>query len=126
MFIFNLISKDNDEYVLDHFQQTPIMSTYSFGFVISQLTQVNVNNSISLESSIRIWARPNFHRELVGLHEKIVTILSKIRDYWDKDYPLCKLDIVALPGLSVLKPIDNYGLIVFKFVLLVLLLGKSF
>jgi aminopeptidase N len=51
---------------------------------------------------------------LQGLEEKITKTLTFLKDYWGVDYPLSKLDIVALPGLSSVKPIDNWGLILFK------------
>lgn len=49
------------------------------------------------------------------VYQKVEKVLAYLRNYWDEDYPLCKLDIVALPaGFSSLKPVDNWGLIVFK------------
>lgn len=54
---------------------------------------------------------------LQEIHEKVEKILKSIQNYWNVELPLKKLDIVALPFLSVLKPIDNWGLVVFKFVL---------
>lgn len=95
------------------------MSTFSFGFVISKLEQVAINSSLPLlKPTLRIWARPDFHDEVENLYDKVVATLNSLRNFWDVDYPLCKLDIVALPGFSSIKPVDNWGLIVFKFVIL--------
>lgn len=49
-----------------------------------------------------------------NVYEKVVVTLNSLRHYWDIDFPLKKLDIVALPSFSSVKPVDNWGLIVFK------------
>lgn len=93
------------------------MSTFTVGFVMSQLTEVKTPTDEQVDDelpTIRIWARPDFHEELQTLRAKIVTILKSVTKYWAVKYPLGKLDIVALPGFSALKPIDNWGLVVFK------------
>ncbi|XP_037027645.1 aminopeptidase N [Bradysia coprophila] len=109
------VEMDGD-YEIDHFETTPPMSTISFGFVISQLTQLNITTETPLlKPIIRIWAREDYQDELKDVYGKVEKVLTYLRNYWDEDYPLCKLDIVALPaGFSSLKPVDNWGLIVFK------------
>lgn len=44
----------------------------------------------------------------------MVVILNSLREFWNVDLPLTKLDVVALPGFSAVKPVDNWGLVVFK------------
>lgn len=56
---------ENPDYVVDHFAVTPEMSTFSLGFVISQMTEITKSESAeSLNPEVRIWARPEFHSEL--------------------------------------------------------------
>lgn len=43
-------------------------------------------------------------------------ILEFLSTRWNIVVPICKLDIVALPGLTSVKPIDALGLIAFKLV----------
>lgn len=82
---------------------------------MSQLTEMTMpQDCAAVKPTLRIWARPEFQGELKGLYEKIGHILESIRKYWNVDLPQTKLDIVALPGYSALKPIDNWGLVVFK------------
>lgn len=114
--------------MLDHFHTTERMSTFAFGFVISQLTELVVTDGGSVQKAVdadaavavaakpivRIWARPDFHPELATLRDRVERILTSVRRYTNVDYPLAKLDVVALPGFSALKPIDNWGLAVFK------------
>lgn len=52
--------------------------------------------------------------QIKDIYGKISTTLRTIQNYWNIDFPLKKLDIVAAPGLSVVKPVDNWGLIIFK------------
>lgn len=102
-------------YVLDQFEITEPMATFEFGFVVSSLTEVADASAETADlPTIRIWARPEFHGELETLRERIIQILNVVRRYLNVAYPLPKLDVVALPGFSALKPIDNWGLLVFK------------
>lgn len=50
------------------------------------------------------------------VHDKAVQTLKSLQNYLGVEFPLKKLDIVALPGFSAVKPVDNWGLIVFKYV----------
>lgn len=106
--------------MVDHFKTTDKMSTFTFGFVTSQLSEVLSSATTvatqdpDLLPTIRIWARPEFHQELQTLRSKLITILKSVTKYWAVKYPMDKLDVVALPGFSSLKPIDNWGLLVFK------------
>lgn len=96
------------------------MSTFTFGFVSSQLVEVSHSADLNIDSdlpTIRIWSQPGFAGELQPLRSKLITILNSVSKYWAVKYPLGKLDVVALPGFYSLKPIDNWGLLVFKWVL---------
>jgi aminopeptidase N len=37
-----------------------------------------------------------------------------VQKYFGVDFPLEKLDIVALPNFATLKPVDSWGLIIYK------------
>jgi aminopeptidase N len=104
---------DGNDYVVDHFETTPPISTYTLGFLISDLTQLETAET-STSPMVRIWSRPELQESLKDLDEKIAKTLTSLKNYWGVDYPLAKLDIVALPGLTSVKPVDNWGLILFK------------
>ena len=53
--------------MVDHFEKTPPMSTFTFGFVISQLTQLNrtdFSDPHIKKLCIKVYARPDLHRDL--------------------------------------------------------------
>lgn len=119
LYSINCFSENNEGFVVDHFKTTDRMSTFTFGFVSSELSEVVYPTAAGSDPdlpTIRVWARPEFHGELQSLRSKLITVLKSVSKYWAVKYPLGKLDVVALPGFSALKPIDNWGLLVFKLV----------
>ncbi|XP_055377677.1 aminopeptidase N [Condylostylus longicornis] len=112
----------NDEklknYVVDYFVPTPPMSTFTFGFLISQLQEVPVTSAKaageSKKPAIKIWARPDVHEEMSEMFEKVEQVYNTLEKYFDAQVPLTKIDVVAVPGMSVVRPADNWGLILFK------------
>lgn len=97
---------------MDYFETTPPISTYALGFVISDLQLVK--NTFESKWQISIYAREELAEDLQKVYPKVDRVLKTITDYMGADYPLKKLDIVALPGLIAVKPIDNWGLTIFK------------
>lgn len=64
--VIELYSSD-DNYVVDHFEKTPPMSTFTFGFVISQLMLVNRTDFADPRNNkvcIKVYARPELHKDL--------------------------------------------------------------
>lgn len=58
-------SNNLPDYDLDLFEATPAMSSFSFGFVISDLSAVNDTKGTDLEKPIvKIWGRNDFHHDL--------------------------------------------------------------
>lgn len=100
---------------MDHFKTTPPMSTFALGFVVSNLTEIQSTvPGTTIDPVIRIWARNEVHEHLKEVKCKVLTIIDHLTNYWNISYPLKKLDIVALPNFSSVKPADNWGLIIFK------------
>lgn len=97
---------------MDYFETTPLISTYALGFVISDLKAVNT--TFKGKVPVTIYAREELKDDLERVYPKVDRVLQTISDYMGAEYPLEKLDIVALPGLNAVKPIDNWGLTVFK------------
>lgn len=63
--LFHIYSEDN--YVVDHFEPTPPMSSFTFGFVISQLTLVertDLQDPHIKKLCIKVYARPDIHKDL--------------------------------------------------------------
>uniref|UniRef100_A0A182NAG4 Aminopeptidase n=1 Tax=Anopheles dirus TaxID=7168 RepID=A0A182NAG4_9DIPT len=103
-------------HVIDVFRQTPPMSTFTFGFLVSDLLQVPsmADERDDLKPTVRVWARRDFQKNVADVEQRVRVALKKLQEYWGVALPLAKLDVVALPGFSYVKPADNWGLIVFK------------
>ncbi|CAK1546291.1 unnamed protein product [Leptosia nina] len=104
--------------VRDFFEKTPPMSTFALGVVIAHLTQLGNtthyrdDNGNNIE--LRVWGRPEYLTALEGMNEKLSRVFSEVANFWQAPLPLKKLDVVALPNYQGFKPVDNWGLIVFK------------
>uniref|UniRef100_U5EY25 Aminopeptidase n=1 Tax=Corethrella appendiculata TaxID=1370023 RepID=U5EY25_9DIPT len=108
--------KESTEYMVDHFAVTPAMSTFTFGFVISELKLVSRTSAVgdNQKPQIKVWARDEVHENLAVVYDKVAKIVKSMENYWGLDFPLSKLDIVAIPAFPPVKSADNWGLIVFK------------
>ncbi|XP_058127860.1 aminopeptidase N [Anopheles ziemanni] len=103
--------------VIDVFKPTPPMSTFTFGFLLSDLQEVTATADAEdpdFRPKVRVWSRRDFQQSLTEVRKRVRLTLEKLQEYWGVELPLEKLDIVALPGFSYVKPADNWGLIVFK------------
>lgn len=98
---------------MDEFESTPPVSTYALGFLISELAPIE-HTKAEEQWDVNIYAREDIKNDLTEVYDKVNKLLKSITTYLGSDYPLKKLDIIALPGLSAVKPIDNWGLIIFK------------
>ncbi|KOB68372.1 Aminopeptidase N-14, partial [Operophtera brumata] len=79
--------KDEPNAVRDHFERTPPMSTFTLGLYLESFEDLN---------------------------NKLDTVFRKLESIWQVSLPLKKLDLVALPTYTGVKPSDNWGLIIFK------------
>lgn len=48
-------SENKTDYVIDHFKTTGPLSTFAFGFIISQLTKVNATPTDLPKPKINVW-----------------------------------------------------------------------
>ncbi|GJQ74272.1 hypothetical protein Trydic_g19171 [Trypoxylus dichotomus] len=101
----------------DHFEQSPLISTYSLGIVVAEFFYIDHNRTDEdrdLSMEIRVWGRPEFVDTLKNVSEKITRSLRILQNFWCVPYALPKLDCVALPNYQGTKPADSWGLIAFK------------
>lgn len=105
-----LCSVDRSNWVWDHYQETPIMSTYLVAFIISDLIPFRYNTSGSI---FTVWSRPNAidqTRYAVSIAPALMLFLT---NYLGIDYPLRKTDMVAVPDFGF-NAMENWGLITFR------------
>ena len=106
---YNLLSKNGLKKV--DFKPTPLMSTYLLAFVVAELEYIEDRDRKGIP--IRVYAVPGkkewgrFGLE-VALHA-----LPFYADYYKVDYPLPKLDFVALPDFAA-GAMENWGLETFR------------
>lgn len=99
---------DQQDYVITHFETTPLMQSFLLGFIVSKLDSI-VNDNVKLPQ--RIYGDPEklgsdhgaFAMKTVNeIHEKIV-------DIFGMQIALKKLDHVSVPNLNTV--IENLGFI---------------
>lgn len=56
--------ENKTDYVVDHFKTTEPLSTFAFGFIISQLAKVNATPTALTKPKINVWARKDLHGDL--------------------------------------------------------------
>lgn len=105
--VVNRITADQQNYVITQFETTPLMQSYSLGFIVSKLDSI-VNDNARLPQGIH--GDPEKlekgHGEFAlktasEMHEKIVNLFGL-------QVPLKKLDHVAVPSLYTV--VENLGL----------------
>ncbi|XP_018561652.1 aminopeptidase N [Anoplophora glabripennis] len=110
-----IVSMENsDDWVWATFLETPPISTFSIGIVISEFTSLIYNVSNENDTRLKIRARPDFISALTNVSDKVVRALEILEDFWQTPYPLPKLDIFALPNYQATRPADGWGILLFK------------
>lgn len=94
-------------YVWDHFYETVPMSTYLLAFVVSDFEPIT-NGTFS------VWARHSAITQSKYSLQIGPAILQFYEKYFGIDFPLPKIDMVALPDFSS-GAMENWGLILFRY-----------
>ncbi|XP_048382972.1 aminopeptidase Q-like isoform X2 [Stegostoma tigrinum] len=94
------------------FNTTVKMSTYTTAFVIFDYDYINTTYN---DIEIRVWADKTAISNGEAEYALNITgpILSYFEKYYDVNYPLPKLDIVALPHYGA-EAMENWGLLLFR------------
>lgn len=119
MKIYNSFNRPGDpEYVIDHFEKTPEMSTYQLALMISEFESIAptipVDEIEGRKLEIRVWGRKEYLDSLAHVPNKIVRIVNYLQKYFNKSIGLPKLDLVAMPMYSATKASDSWGLMFFR------------
>ncbi|XP_023169750.2 aminopeptidase N isoform X2 [Drosophila hydei] len=108
------------DHVIDFFETTPPMSSFTFGFVTSNL--VKLQNEVKPEAELKtqsepvinLWGFEDNVNQLKEVREKVLLAHKAIQSYFEIPLPLSKIDVVVIPELPVVRPVDNWGLLLFK------------
>ncbi|XP_072390578.1 aminopeptidase N-like isoform X1 [Diabrotica undecimpunctata] len=99
------------DWVWDHFQQTPSMSTYLVAFTISDMKSISAN--ITAGPPVKIWAPENDLSQAQYALDVTMELLPFMEDYFDMKFPLPKLDLLAIPNFGK-AAMENWGIISFR------------
>lgn len=95
------------------FNKTPLMSTYLLAFIVGELNYVETKN---FRVPVRVYATPDkdieHGRFSLELAAKTLAFYEK---EFDSDFPLPKMDMVAVPDFSA-GAMENWGLITYRVV----------
>ncbi|XP_014485888.1 PREDICTED: aminopeptidase N [Dinoponera quadriceps] len=113
-------SLPNDAEMVQSFaEETPRMSTNQLAFVISDLqyiepSKVEIHEMNGRKLQVKVWGRKEFMESLVGVPDKVATIVNYLQNYFNSSLGVPKLDVMAIPMYSASKASDNWGLMFFK------------
>lgn len=93
-------------YVWDIYQESVPMSTYLVAFVVSDFVSMKYDN-------FGVWARSDAIKSAKYALDVGPKILKHLEKYFGTDYPLPKLDMIALPDFSA-GAMENWGLITYR------------
>lgn len=129
---YNPIRDGEPEIVVDHFETTPNLATFSLGFVISQFDSVNgtLTDEENLKDfqeqqlehkdalGVHIYSRREFANSLEGVYDKVFRVQQILKRYLNSAFPAGTLKIVALPNVVLVRPADSFGLIVMRWAMI--------
>lgn len=102
------VSETDDDKVWTHFAESPVMSTYLVGFLVSDF-----RNLSSSDGAVNIWARSGAISSASFAHEVAQKATIELERYTNGSVRLPKIDHVALPGLSN-KAEQSWGLVTYR------------
>ncbi|XP_055321382.1 aminopeptidase N-like [Sitodiplosis mosellana] len=98
---------------ITRFQQSPLMSTYTVAFIVSDFSYKEKIGSNGFRH--RIYAQPDKIDRLTFVLEKSEQILTTLSNYLEVNYTLPKMDQAAIPNFpSFAAAMENWGLITYS------------
>ncbi|XP_004703531.1 leucyl-cystinyl aminopeptidase isoform X1 [Echinops telfairi] len=99
-----------DGLVQDEFYESVKMSTYLVAFIVGEMKNLSQDVNGTLVS---IYAVPEKIEQVQHALETTVKLLEFYQKYFEIQYPIKKLDLVAIPDLEA-GAMENWGLITFR------------
>ena len=97
------------------FPTTPIMSTYLLAFIVGEMESIEARSANGTLN--RVWATVGQSELGQFALETSVRLLDYYNDYFGVDYPLEKLDHIALPDFAA-GAMENWGAVTYREVVL--------
>ena len=102
---------NTDGTITTHFYPSVPMSTYLVAFIVCEFefTNSSTNNNVT----VSVYSRPSLVNDTVYALGIAVTVLEYYQEYFQIDYPLEKLDLVAIPDFRA-GAMENWGLVTYR------------
>ena len=94
-----------------HFPTTPIMSTYLLAFIVGEMESIEARSANG--TLARVWATLGQAELGRFALETSVRLLDYYNDYFGVEYPLEKLDHIALPDFAA-GAMENWGAVTYR------------
>ena len=118
--ILNLIkllclSAGKPGWLWDHYEKSVQMSTYLVAFVVSDFIhrETTFITSGGANKTLRVWSRPDAINHTEYALEIGPKLIPFFESYFDIEFPLPKMDFVAVPDFDN-GAMENWGLVIFK------------
>lgn len=100
----------SDNRVTSIFVESPIMSSYTLAFLISNFDYISNEKDILGTDELvqRFYGRPGSVEKLQFALDNSIEILKALEEYFDMKFPLDKMDNAAIPGFFS-GAMENYG-----------------
>eukprot|EP00560_Eucampia_antarctica_P008788 CAMPEP_0197828290 /NCGR_PEP_ID=MMETSP1437-20131217/4888_1 /TAXON_ID=49252 ORGANISM="Eucampia antarctica, Strain CCMP1452" /NCGR_SAMPLE_ID=MMETSP1437 /ASSEMBLY_ACC=CAM_ASM_001096 /LENGTH=878 /DNA_ID=CAMNT_0043429459 /DNA_START=39 /DNA_END=2672 /DNA_ORIENTATION=- len=93
-----------------NFMDTPIMSTYLVAFCVGQFDFVQ---ALSNQTLVKVYTPPGMSESGLFALDCAVKTLKILNSFFGIDYPLPKLDMVAIPEFAM-GAMENWGLVTYR------------
>ena len=97
------------------FKQSPVMSTYLLAFIVGKMSCIQAKAPSG--TLVRIWATTGKESQGKFALENAINILEVMNNYFGINYPLEKLDHIAIPDFAA-GAMENWGAITYRETLL--------
>ena len=97
------------------FETTPIMSTYLLAFFVGEVDYIEkfTKRKNGDQIRVRVYSPPLKSSEGAFALDLTCKTLDFFADYFDVDYPLPKMDLIAIPDFAA-GAMENWGLVTFR------------
>lgn len=100
------------DYVWDHYNKTPPMSTYLVAFMVTDFQSYQIN--VTGRPFYNVFARKDVQNDTMYIGNLIPRIVRLMQNLTGFHYDLDKLDMIAVPSLAY-SAMENWGLITFRY-----------
>ena len=110
-----------DGNIVTHFAPSVRMSTYLVAFIVCEFES---KTAVINNRNVSVWSRPSLVSDTEYALNITLIVLQYYESFFGIDYPLQKLDLVAIPDFSA-GAMENWGLITYRETALLVTPGVS-